>query len=188
MNDCISSFFGSSFCSQSIVIVEQPSSTVFSAFICLRYFSIQLFITNHVLFLLFVILSSFGHVCFVCSHFLSCFWIVWFYYHLHHMNMSILNFNQFFKSLFHYQRWTFVEPSLANDGRHEISRAIGGAPGKVMTIVELHWSVSTGTFKPRFQTSSVSSQLRVNVALKASQPFVEKFSASPWIFDSSWRK
>ena len=42
----------------------------------------------------------------------------------------------------------------------------------VTTISELHWSLSTGTFRPRFQAPSVSPQLRGNVALKASQPFV----------------
>ena len=49
-----------------------------------------------------------------------------------------------------------------------------GAPLNVMTIGELHWSLITGTFRPRFQAPSVSPQLRENVALKASQPLVEK--------------
>ena len=52
-----------------------------------------------------------------------------------HMNKSNLNLNEFFSSkFFHDQRWTIAEPSLATDARHGIA----------MTIVELHWSLSTG--------------------------------------------
>ena len=156
------------------------SETVFSAFMGFRYFVIQLLITCQVLFLLFVILATYGRVCFVCSHFLSwlsvlsCHFHCSIYFHLYHMIMSILNLNEFFRNFFQYQRWTIVEPSLGRYGCHGIGMAIDGAPRNVMTIGELHRSFSTVTFKARFQAPSVSPQLRGNIASEASQPFVEK--------------
>ena len=89
--------------------------------------------------------------------------------------MSILNLNDFFVEIFPYRRWTAAEPWLAMDERHVIAMAIDGAPENVMTISELHWCLSTGTFRPRFQAPVVSPHLRGNVALKALQPFVENF-------------
>ena len=58
------------------------------------------------------------------------------------MNMSILNLNELFLKCFHL---TIVEPFLARDERHGIAMAIDGPPGNVMTLSELHWSLSTGT-------------------------------------------
>ena len=88
------------------------------------------------------------------------------FFHLHHMNMSVLNFKEFFSNLFHYQRWTIAEPSLARDGRHEIAMSINGSLGMSWPSVSCT-SLSTGTFRPRFQAPSVSPKLRGNVALKA---------------------
>ena len=86
------------------------------------------------------------------------------------MNKSILNLNDSFRIFFIISD----EPSLARNGRHGIAMAIDGAPWNVMTIGELQWSLSTGTFRPRYQVPLVSPQLRGNVALKASQPFDER--------------
>ena len=82
------------------------------------------------------------------------------------MNMLTLNLNEFCRFFFRYA-W----PEMGAMGSQWPST---GAPWNVMTIGELYWSLSTGTFRPKFQASSVSPQLRGNVALKASQPFVEK--------------
>ena len=53
---------------------------------------------------------------------------------INHINMSTINMNEFFPRNVSYQRWAIAEPSLARDELH----------GNVMTIVELHWSLSTG--------------------------------------------
>ena len=47
--------------------------------------------------------------------------------------------------MFPSERWTIVETSLVRDGRHGIAMAIDEPPGNVMTMGELHWSLSTGT-------------------------------------------
>ena len=61
------------------------------------------------------------------------------------MNMSTLNLNEFFSEMFLSEQWTIVEQFLARDERHGIALAIDGPFGNVMTIGELHWSLSTGT-------------------------------------------
>ena len=95
-----------------------------STVIGFRYIVIELLITNQVLFLLFVIFSNSGRVCFVSRHLLSllsvlssrfhCFFrvfsvqstmtLVVFYFHLHNMNMSSLNLNEFFSDFFSFPR------------------------------------------------------------------------------------
>ena len=105
MNSCLSNPFGSNFWQPKhctyFTSFFRAVHPLFSAFIGFRYFAIELLITNQVL-LLFVILSSSGRVCFACCHFLSCptIFTVSFYFHLHHMNLSILNLNEFFKNIF----------------------------------------------------------------------------------------
>ena len=47
--------------------------------------------------------------------------------------------------MFPSERWTIVEPLLASDERYGITMAIDGAPGNIMTIDELHRSLSTVT-------------------------------------------
>ena len=92
------------------------------------------------------------------------------------MNMSVLNLNNFFSEF-------FVNVSDGSSPNHRWPRmgAMGSpwpsmvAPWNVTTIGELHWSLSSGTFRPRFKAPSVSPQLRGNLALKASQPFVKFF-------------
>ena len=59
------------------------------------------------------------------------------------MNMSILNLNDIF-GLISSERWTIVEASLANDGRHGIAMGQDAPPGKTSIIGELHWSLCTG--------------------------------------------
>ena len=85
-------------------------------------------------------------------------------------------FERVFKNVFHYQQWTIAEPSLARNGRRGIAM---GSPwpsmGHLGMSRQLHWSLSTGTFRPRFQLPLVPPQLRGNVVLKALQTFVEKF-------------
>ena len=117
---------------------------VFSAFICFRYVFIQLLIINQVFscFLLYCrYLTAFilSAVTFYLD-FLSfpAFFIALFYFHLHHMNMSIRTLNEFPKKCFNYPRWTIAEPSLTRNGRYVIVMAIDGAPRKIMTIGELH--------------------------------------------------
>ena len=97
------------------------------------------------------------------------------YFHLHQMNMPTLNLNDFFPNSFLHRQRTIAEPSLTRDGHHGIAMAIDWPLGNVIIISELHWNLSTGTFRPRFQAPSVSAQLRGNVALKASQSFVQNF-------------
>ena len=82
------------------------------------------------------LLSSSDRIRFVCGHFLywlsirSCHFHSFFraflvqstrgdheiFSYLHHMNMSILNLNEFLFRNFYYQWWTITEPSLAKDG------------------------------------------------------------------------
>ena len=45
--------------------------------------------------------------------------------------------------MFPSERWTIVEPLLARDERQVIAVAIDAHRGNVMTIGELHWSLST---------------------------------------------
>ena len=117
---------------------------VFSAFIGFRYFVIHLLITNEVLFLLFVILSSSGRVCFVCRHFLSWFSVLSHHFHCFFRTFPVqstagardillsssphehvvFQFEGFFSRFFQHQRWTISEPSLARDGHHGIAMAI----------------------------------------------------------------
>ena len=90
------------------------------------------------------------------------------------MNMSVLNLNNFFRIFF------IISDGPSPNRRRPGLGAMGspwqsmGAPWNV-TIGELHLNLSTGAFRPRFQAPSLSPQLRGNVALKASQPFVEIF-------------
>ena len=47
--------------------------------------------------------------------------------------------------MFPCEQRTIVETSLAKDGRYEVVMAIDGPHRNVMTICEVHWSLSTGT-------------------------------------------
>ena len=60
----------------------------------------------------------------------------------------IFQLERFFSGMLPSERWTIIEPFLAKVERNGIVMAIGGAPGNVMTIGELHWSLSTGTLFP----------------------------------------
>ena len=59
-----------------------------------------------------------------------------------HVNSQL---EHIFSKKFPSERWTIVEPSLTRDGRHGIAMPIDGSPGNVLTIGELHWSLSTST-------------------------------------------
>ena len=104
MKGCLSNPFASNFRNQSIISTHYllPSSTP-SVERLHRYLVIQLLITNQVLFFLCYIVE-FWPRCFLfavvfCPAILSlpAHFIAEFYFHLHHMNMSILNLNAFSK-------------------------------------------------------------------------------------------
>ena len=97
-----------------------------------------------------------------------------FYFHLHHMKMSILYSNEFFHFFFIISDKPSPNHRWPGMGAIRSPRPSMGASWNVISISELHWSVSAGTFRSRFQAPSLSPQLRRNVALKDLQPFVEK--------------
>ena len=62
------------------------------------------------------------------------------------LSRSFFKENEYFLQKFSpNHQWTIAEPSPAKEGRHGITMTIGGHPGTVTTIDELHWSLSTET-------------------------------------------
>ena len=70
--------------------------------------------------------------------------------------------------MFPSERWTIVEPLLTKDERHGIAMAINGPPGNVMTIGELHSSLSTGTpFSAKVSKNILASFGKISAGITA---------------------
>ena len=95
-----------------------------------------------------------------------------FYCQLHYMKILVLNLNEGSRNISKISVGQSPNPHWPELGALGSPWPSLRVPWNVMTIGELHWSLKVGTFRPSFHGLSVSPQLRINVAWKASQAFV----------------